>query len=125
MTSRPYVGVIGTSDGEETLQCLSGERSLDIVGRMIAHEVDDEVMRDGWYEPGERSREVIWVIVNGEVMDIFVMIAEVVKGISRCEVVQCIKATEIEGCCIAVVEVGIAPCRRCITLIYIMGPRYA
>lgn len=76
-------------------------------------------------------------------MHVFVVVAEVIEGIVRGQVVQFVEAGDVEWCCITVVEVGIDlcnvsgmktmqgrhgfayPCWRCIAFVCIVRPVYA
>lgn len=48
------MGVVGPGYGEECFEDVAIEISLDFVCRVIAHEVDDEVMSNGRNEASER-----------------------------------------------------------------------
>lgn len=56
---------------------------------MVGHQVDDEVVRSRHNDnAGEGSVEVVRVVVDGQVLVVAELIAEIVEGVEVCKVVE-------------------------------------
>lgn len=77
------VGVVVALDGEELLEHLAVEVAIGLVGAVVGHHVDDEVVGGGRDEGGgEEAGEVVGVVLDGAFLVVDHVAAELVEGVA-------------------------------------------
>lgn len=98
---------------------------------MVAHQVDDEVVRSRHDNDGrEETGEVVGVVGDRLVLGLLELGAELVESVAvravlLCDVVDLREAGDIEGVCISVVDEGVASSDTGVTLVVVVAVRQA
>lgn len=101
------VCVVRARDGEERLEDVASENAVLIVCAVVRHQIDDEVMGDGWNEAGEGRLEEIGVVLDGEVVDSFVVVTEDIESVVLGAVVEVIEFGDFDCDDVVVAQIGI------------------
>ena len=92
---------------------------------MVRHEVDDEVVRRGSDKRGaEERREVVRVVVDGIQNVGILVLTELVESVPvfvAAQVIDLFEAGDVEGVCVAVVEVGVGAANACVAFVFVVG----
>lgn len=68
-----------SADSEELLQHILVQSATWLLGRVVRHEVNDEVVRSWRNQSGEGAREVVWVVVDRVVGDKLRLLSNLVQ----------------------------------------------
>lgn len=82
-----------SSDREERLESVSREETTLVLGRVVGHEVDDEVVCIWCDEAREWVGEVVWVVLNGVLSSVVGLSSSLVVGQSSAVLFE--KAVEV------------------------------